>query len=77
MKNMRMLDAVIAGSVSGALMFLGLVALIVVGIMSGEDNVTEQNLYCAMVFEQTYPDYKGTFEKDCAEWLTEHDKSVN
>lgn len=63
--------------VAGVMFVLGCIALVWAFGLPEDDILTEQNLYCAMVFEDTYPDYKQTFEKSCAQWLTEHDKSVN
>lgn len=52
-------------------------AFFIVGTMTGTDLDDEQNAYCKAVHEQTYPDYKKTFDKSCKEWLTEQNKSVN
>jgi formate/nitrite transporter FocA (FNT family) len=52
-------------------------AFFIVGKMTATDLTDEQNAYCKAVQEQTYPDYKKTFEKSCKEWLTEQNKSVN
>lgn len=52
-------------------------AFLIVGKMTASDLDDEQNAYCKAVHEQTYPDYKKTFEKSCKEWLTEQNKSVN
>lgn len=60
-----------------AIAFFALLAFVIVGIMTAGDLSDEQNAYCKAVHEQTYPDYKKTFEKSCKEWLTEQNKSVN
>ena len=71
------LDYLIVGSSSGVLIFVVVIGLVIVGSMTAGDLNDEQTAYCKAVHEQTYPDYKKTFEKSCKEWLTEQNKSVN
>jgi hypothetical protein len=54
-----------------------LCAFFIVGSMTASDLTDEQNAYCKAVHENTYPDYKKTFDKSCKKWLTEQNKSVN
>ena len=42
-----------------------LLALCMVGSMDYEDQQTEQAQYCEMVKAKLWPDYRGTYRKEC------------
>lgn len=47
------------------LAILGVLALGVVGTFDMQAEQEEADLYCQMVEEGAWPDYKGTYERDC------------
>lgn len=51
--------------VVGMLIGFGFACLLVLLSMSSDDAQEEQMLYCQMVKEKTWPDYKKIYEKAC------------
>lgn len=37
----------------------------IIGRMDYQDEILEASRYCANVHEGTWPDYRGTYEKEC------------
>lgn len=56
--------------VKGLLIVGSVATAVAVGYMWAEDNRQESLNYCEGVLDDTWPDYKGIFEKDCLEVLT-------
>ena len=47
---------------------LGLQIVVLIGIvghMDYQDEILEASRYCANVYEGTWPDYRGIYEKEC------------
>lgn len=75
MKTLR--DAIGIGSIVGVTTLVGTIGMTVAGSMWADDLTDSENLYCEMVAEGTWQDYKKIFEKSCKDWLTEQKKAVN
>lgn len=49
------------------IIFSGIMTAVIsmIGKMDYEDQVDQRNLYCQMVAEKTWPDYKGIVKLEC------------
>lgn len=60
-----MSDEKFIGCIVGMLVGFGIACFLLLLSMSHDDVQEEQSLYCQMVKEKTWPDYKKIYEKAC------------